>query len=60
MLFAVLGQLSDLIESMIKRDADQKDSAGSVPGFGGILDVIDSVLASAPLAYIFFSFIRAD
>ncbi len=53
-VFAVLGQLGDLAESMIKRDAEQKDSAQSVPGFGGILDIIDSPLATAPVAYLFF------
>jgi len=53
-LFAVLGQLADLAESMIKRDVQQKDSSTSVPGFGGLLDVIDSPLGTAPLAYMFF------
>ncbi len=56
-IFAFIGQLSDLAESLIKRDTEQKDSAASVPGFGGILDVLDSVLLSAPFAYLFFRFL---
>ncbi len=51
--FAFIGQFGDLAESMIKRDAEQKDSANNVPGFGGILDVIDSPLVAAPFAYLF-------
>jgi phosphatidate cytidylyltransferase len=54
--FAFIGQIGDLVESMIKRDARQKDSADNVPGFGGILDVIDSPLIAAPFAYLFFMF----
>jgi phosphatidate cytidylyltransferase len=52
--FAIIGQFGDLAESMLKRDAEQKDSANTVPGFGGILDVIDSPLMAAPFAYLFF------
>jgi phosphatidate cytidylyltransferase len=54
--FAFIGQLGDLAESMIKRDAEQKDSANNVPGFGGILDILDSPLLAAPFAYLFFIF----
>jgi phosphatidate cytidylyltransferase len=52
--FAFIGQIGDLVESMLKRDAEQKDSANKVPGFGGILDIIDSPLVAAPFAYLFF------
>jgi len=52
--FAFIGQIGDLVESMMKRDAEQKDSANNVPGFGGILDIIDSPLMAAPFGYLFF------
>ncbi|MGA2071577.1 MAG: phosphatidate cytidylyltransferase [Sedimentisphaerales bacterium] len=56
-VFAFIGQLGDLAESMLKRDAETKDSSNSVPGFGGILDVVDSILITAPFGYLFFSFL---
>lgn len=46
-----LGMLGDLVESLIKRDCQQKDASDLVPGFGGVLDVMDSPLFSAPLAF---------
>jgi phosphatidate cytidylyltransferase len=52
--FAFIGQLGDLAESLLKRDAQQKDSANIVPSFGGIMDIIDSPLVGAPFAYLFF------
>jgi len=51
---AFIGQMGDLVESMMKRDAEMKDSADKVPGFGGILDIVDSALIAAPFAYVFF------
>jgi len=53
-VFAFIGQLGDLAESLLKRDAEQKDASKGVPGFGGLLDVIDSLLPAAPFAYLFF------
>ena len=53
-VFAVIGQMGDLAESLIKRDAGQKDASKAVPGFGGLLDIVDSPLAAGPLAYLFF------
>ena len=50
----VAGVLGDLAESLIKRDGQAKDAAQSIPGFGGLLDVIDSVLFAAPVAYLWF------
>ena len=46
--------MGDLAESLIKRDAGQKDASKAVPGFGGLLDIVDSPLVAGPLAYLFF------
>lgn len=55
-LFGVLvglaGLIGDLSESLIKRDVGKKDSASLLPGFGGVLDLLDSVLYAGPVAYV--------
>ncbi|MBI4367928.1 MAG: phosphatidate cytidylyltransferase [Candidatus Omnitrophica bacterium] len=56
-LFGILGQLGDLAESLLKRDAGVKDS-GNIPGLGGILDVIDSLLLTIPVAYYYLTTIQ--
>jgi phosphatidate cytidylyltransferase len=47
----ILGVLGDLAESLIKRDCQQKDASQVMPGFGGVLDVVDSIVFTAPVAY---------
>lgn len=49
-LVALAGLLGDLCESLIKRDVEQKDSASLMPGFGGLLDLMDSILFAGPVA----------
>lgn len=50
LLVGIAGMAGDLAESLIKRDGQQKDSGSCVPGFGGVLDVLDSPLLAAPVA----------
>lgn len=52
MIIGVLGQIGDLAESLLKRDAAVKDS-NTIPGIGGVLDLLDSVLFTSPVVYFF-------
>lgn len=51
LLVGSAGVIGDLSESLLKRDMQCKDSGASLPGLGGILDVLDSLLLAAPVAY---------
>ena len=51
LVMGALGQLGDLTASLFKRDAGKKDSSNSIPGFGGWLDVLDSLLLVGPFAF---------
>jgi len=53
LLVGASGIVGDLIESIIKRDMAVKDSSSVIPAFGGLLDILDSLLISIPVAYYF-------
>ena len=54
-IVGVLGQIGDFAESLLKRDAGVKDSSSLIPGHGGVLDRIDSILFVAPITYFYLS-----
>ena len=52
LILAAAGMHGDLAESLLKRDMQRKDSSNWLPGLGGVLDIVDSVLVAAPCAYL--------
>jgi phosphatidate cytidylyltransferase len=54
-IIGLVGQISDLVESLIKRDAGVKDSSNIIPGHGGFLDRMDSFILTAPIMYYYIS-----
>ena len=56
LLLPLVSVLGDLAESAVKRDASIKDSGQSIPGIGGALDLIDSILFTAPVLYFYLQF----
>jgi len=58
LVVGLAGLLGDLAESLIKRDLNCKDSSSWLPGFGGVLDLVDSILFTAPIAYLCWLLLR--
>ncbi len=56
LIITVVAQMGDLWESVLKRDVEVKDSGEAVPGHGGVLDRLDSLLLSTPVACMLFKF----
>lgn len=57
-LVVLFGSLGDLVESLLKRSINIKDSGNILPGHGGILDRFDAILLVSPVVFVFLQIIK--